>query len=290
MIRKTLMTLTILLSQGYTDNTNDSDFDGVPDYLDQCPQSPFLCEVDKTGCSTTILTLPFETTKENLDITLGYGYSTNEDLIDREDQKNTKLQINYYKDNWSYTLQTGYYSHDLHDGALDTIVRIKKRMRLNSEFVLSLGGGLRLPSYDFEGNKLDAVFYSSMHYYASSALSFFAGYNYTHIGDDEVEPIIPETPYGDDDDDDDEYIYQGLQNIHKFYIGSGYFFTDDFYLNLLYSDESSKFIGEHRIRNISTSLYYKIDKKWFSTLTYSREVFDEDLHENLLLRVGYHIW
>jgi len=292
MIRKTLLILGVLSTQGYANTNNDADFDGVPDHLDQCSNTPFLNEVDQTGCTTSILTLPFETSKESLDITLGYGYSTNEDLLDREEQRNTKLQVNYYKNGWSYSLQAGYYSHDLHEGALDTIVRVKKRIKLNSEFVLSLGGGLRLPSYDFAGNKLDAVLYSSMHYYPTSSLSFFTGYNYTYIGDDEVDPLAPETPSGDKDDDGNEgyYFYQGLQNIHKFYIGAGYFFTSDVYLNLLYSDESSKFVGEHRIRNISTSLYYKIDAKWFTTLSYSREVLDEDLHDNLMFRVGYHIW
>ena len=291
MIKKQALVLSLLISLIYADNTKDTDFDGVPDYLDQCSQTPFLNEVDKTGCTTTILTLPFETSEESLDITLGYGYSTNEDLIDREEQRNTKLQMNYYNNNWSYSLQVGYYEHDLHEGSLDTVIRVKKRIKLNSEFVLSLGGGLRLPTYDFEGNKLDEVLYSSLHYYPSASLSFFTGYNYTYIGDDEVAPIVAETPSGDKDEDgNEEYVYLGLQNIHKFYIGSGYFFTDKLYLNLLYSDESSKFVGEHRIRKVSTSIYYKIDEKWFATLNYSREVFDEDLHDNLIFRVGYHIW
>ena len=291
MIRKTLLILSVLSTLGYTNTNNDADFDGVPDHLDQCSDTPFLNEVDQTGCTTSILTLPFETSKESLDITLGYGYSTNEDLIDREKQRNTRIQVNYYKNSWSYSLQAGYYSHDLHDGTLDIIVRVKKRIKLNSEFVVSLGGGLRLPTYDFEGNKLDVVSYSSIHYYPTSSLSFFAGYNYTYIGDDEVSPLAPETPSGDKDDDGNEgYVYQGLQNIHKFYIVSGYFFTNNFYMNILYSDESSKFVGEHRIRKISSSIYYKIDKKWFTTLSYSREVLDEDLHDNLMFRVGYHIW
>lgn len=287
MIKKTLLILSVLSAQGYADTNDDADFDGVPDYLDQCSETPFLSEVDKNGCTTSILTLPSETSKESLDVTLGYGYSTNEDLLTREEQRNTQVQINYYKNNWSYSLQTGYYSHNVHEGTSDTTVRIKKRIKLNSEFVLSLGGGLRLPTYDFEGNKLDVVSYNAIHYYPTSSLSIFAGYNYTFIGDDEVEPTLPKTASGKKNK---EYVYQGLQNIHKFYIGSGYFFTNDFYLNLLFSDESSKFVGEHRIREIHTSLYYKIDEKWFTTLSYSREVLDNDLHDNLMLRVGYHIW
>jgi len=271
---------------------NDKDLDGVSDSIDQCKDTPFLNEVDKTGCTTHILTLPFETSKEQLDITLGYGFSTNDDLLDREEQHLSKLQVNYYKDNWTYSLQGGYYSHSLHEGALDTILRIKKRISLYDDLVISLGGGLRLPSYTFEGNKVDATGYTSLHYYASTSLSFFGGYNYIYVGDDEVPPLVAETPSGDKDEDGNEkkYIYQGLQNIHKFYIGTGYFFSDALYMNILYSDESSKFVGEHRIRKVIGSLYYKINKSYFTTLYYQQEVFDEDLHNNLMFSIGYHLW
>jgi hypothetical protein len=268
----------------------DQDFDGVPDSIDKCQDTPFLHEVDKQGCTTMILTLPFETESESLIMSLGYGYSTNEDLIDREIQHNTKLKVGYYLDNWGYTIQTGYYKHNIHKGMIDTLVRVQKRIKINSEFVMSIGTGLRLPSYDFEGNKLDAMLYTSLHYYPTSSLSIVAGYNYTYIGDDEVETVLSETAEGDEDDEEESDIYEGLQNKHNFYIGVGYFITDKLYLNLLYSDESSKFVSEHNIRTVSSSLYYKINKKWFTTLYYKREVLDEDLHDNLNLTVGYHIW
>jgi len=290
-IKQLLVLSTILLTLGQAEDIQDQDFDGVPDMMDQCPNTPFLCEVDKTGCTTTILTLPFETEKENLTMTLAYGFSTNEDLIDREVQLNTKVKISYYLNSWAYTLQTGYYSHNIHDGPLDTIVRIRKRIKINPEFVVSVGAGLKLPTYDFEGNKLDELLYTSLHYYPTSSLSFFAGYNFTHIGDDEIHAISSETPSGDKDKDGNENEpYEGLQNKHKFYGGVGYFFTDNFYLNIIYSDENSKFISEHNVRAVSGSLYYKINKKWFTTLYYNYEVLDEDKHDNLLFSIGYNLW
>ena len=291
MIKQLLVLSTILLTLGQAEDIQDQDFDGVPDMLDQCPNTPFLCEVDKTGCTTTILTLPFETEKENLTMSLAYGFSTNEDLIDREVQHNTKVKISYYLNSWAYTLQTGYYSHNIHDGPLDTIVRIRKRIKVNPKFVVSVGAGLKLPTYDFEGNKLDELLYTSLHYYPTSSLSFFAGYNFTRIGDDEVDSISSETPSGDKDKDGNENEpYEGLQNKHKFYGGIGYFFTDNFYLNIIYSDENSKFVSEHNVRAVSGSLYYKINKKWFTTLYYSYEVLDEDKHDNLLFSIGYNLW
>ncbi len=291
MIKKILLISTILSTLSYTEIMQDQDFDGVPDALDQCKDTPFLNEVDQYGCTTKILTLPFETDKESMTMTLGYGYSTNEDLIDRAEQRNTKVKISYFIDNWSFTVQTGYYTHNFEEGTLDTILRLRKRIKLNSQYVLSIGTGIRLPTYDFEGNKLDELFYGSLHYYPTTSLSFIAGYLFTHIGDDDTSAIYPETPSGDEDDDGNEYdVYQGLQDKHKFYAGVGYFFTDNFYMNLIYSDERSKFVGEHRIKTISTSIYYKIDEKWFTTLYYKHELFDEDLHNNLLFTIGYTFW
>ncbi|MDQ7084187.1 MAG: hypothetical protein Q9M36_04305 [Sulfurovum sp.] len=222
-------------------------------------------------------------------MSLGYGYSTNEDLIDKEIQQNTKLKIGYYLDNWAYTLQTGYYAHSDHEGMIDTLVRVKKRIKVDSRFVMSLGMGLRVPSYDFEGNEMDTILSTSFHYYPSASFSIVAGYNYTYIGDEEIDTLFSETREGDDDDNKND-TYEGLQNKHNFYIGAGYFITHNLYLNILYSDENSKFVSEHNIRTISSSLYYKINDKWFTTLYYKREVLDEDLHDNLHLTVGYHIW
>lgn len=298
MIKHLLLAIGVLLNSTYAQEITDTDFDGVPDTIDVCPNTPFLCEVDKIGCTTTILTLPFETEKESLSMTLGYGFSSNEDLKDRVVQHQTKVKISYYLNTWGYTLQTGYYSHNINNGTLDTTVRARKRIKINPKLVLSVGAGLRLPTYDFKGNKIDELLYGSLHYYPTSALSFFGGYNFTRIGDNEVETVLPETPSGDKnrngttekDGNEKKDTYQGLQNTHKFYIGTGYFFTDNFYMNIIISDESSKFVSEHRIRAVTSSIYYKINKKWFSTLYYKREVLDEDRHDNLLFTVGYTLW
>lgn len=298
MIKQIIIYSSTLLTLGYTQGLQDKDFDGVPDSIDQCPNTPFLCEVDKYGCTTTTLTLPFETEKESLNIVLGYGFSSNEDLKDRVVQHNTKVKISYYHNSWGYNLQTGYYSHNIQDGTLDTTLRVRKRIKLNNKFTISLGGGLRLPTYDFKGNKVDELLHTSLHYYPTSFLSFFTGYSFTRIGDNEVDTILSETPSGDtnsdgkteNDGNEKKDIYLGLQNTHKFYGGVGYFFTDDFYMNIMYSDESSKFVSEHRIRAITGSLYYKINEKWFTTLYYKYEILDEDRHDNLLFSVGYTVW
>ena len=297
MIKQLCIAGGLLLSTLYAQESHDRDFDGVPDTIDQCPNTPFLNEVDKTGCTTVVLTLPSETQKESLYMTVGYGFSSNNDLKDREVQHHTKIKLSYYNNGWGYTFQTGHYVHNKSDDTLDSIVRIKKRIKVNAQFTYTLGSGLRLPTYDFKGNKTDVLLYGSLHYYATPSLSFFGGYSFAYIGDDEIETVLSETPSEDKNSDgsiekdgNEKEEYEGLQNTHKFYLGTGYFFSKNLYANIILSDESNKFVSEHHIRAITTSLYYDIDEKWFTTLYYKRELLDEDLHDNLLFSIGYRLW
>jgi len=292
MIKQIFLLGGLLISSVFAEAISDKDFDGVPDTLDLCPNTPFLREVDSKGCITSILTLPDETEKESLLLTLSYGFSTNEDLINREIQHNSRVKISYYLDNWTYTLQTGYYTHNLDNGTLDTTVQVKKRIKLHPKLALNVGLGLRLPTYEFEGNKIDEILYTSVQYYPTSSLSFFTGYTFVRIGDDEIFTILPETPSGEINSDGTpkEEVSSQIQNTHKFYVGTGYFFTNNFYMNFTYSEEKNKFVSEHRVKSVSSVIYYKINKKWFTTLYYKYEILDSDKHDNLLFSIGYTLW
>jgi len=268
---KQITTLVLLLNTcTYAASFNDQDFDGVPDSIDQCPDTPFLNEVNAQGCTTAILRLPEETESNNLILTLGYGFSTNEELIDRKRQKTGKVQLSYYHNDWSYSLRTGYYTNNKDHGLLDTTLKIKKRFKLTSALKLGFGFGVKLPTYDFTGNRTDYTIYSSLSYYPTSSLSLFSGLSHTFVKDEKI--ITP------------------LQDTNSFYIGTGYFFTDSFYTSLSYSYSQSKFSTEDSAKSVSGTLYYKINKKWFTTLSYSREIVDEDLHDSFNFKIGYKIW
>ena len=126
-----------------------------------------------------------------------------------------------------------------------------------------------MPTYDFTGNKTDLTLYGSVVYYPISALSIFAGTTYTFINDEEV--ISP------------------LQNVNTFYAGSGYFFTKDLYINAAYSYAESKFSMNDPAHSIMSTLFYRINDKWFMTLSYGHEL-DEDLKNSLNIKFGYSIW
>jgi len=270
MMTKNILVLALFTyTGGYAASFTDQDFDGVPDSLDKCPNTPFLNEVNAQGCTTTVLLLPEDTESESLTLNVGYGYSTNEDLVGRARQYLTNIQLSYYYNDWSYSLRTGYYHHNEGDGILDTTFKVKKRFKLTPKLKLSLGAGVKLPTYDFVGNKTDYTLYSSLSYYQSSSLSFFAGLSHTFVNDKKV--VTP------------------LQDTNSFYVGVGKFFTSNFYANISYNYSESKFIDEDAAQSLGSTLYYKINKKWFTTLSYSRE-FDHDLHDSLSFKIGYKIW
>jgi hypothetical protein len=248
----------------------DQDMDGVPDTVDQCIDTPFLDVVDKKGCSTHTLIFPEDKDNDGLDISFGYGVSNNEDTLDREIQHTSKVQLIYYRDKWSYSVRTGYFQTDTQNGMQDTILKVKRKFKLNNSLKLGLGLGIKLPTYDFTGNKTDYTLYSSLTYYPISSLSLFAGASHTFINDeDNIDP---------------------LQDINTFYLGSGYFFTQNFYANIAYSYAESKFTAYQPSKSIMSTLFYKINKKWFTTLSYSHEIKDDTLNNSLNIKFGYSIW
>jgi len=269
MIRE-IVILSIFFGLTFAEAIQDNDFDGVADGVDECPKTSFLNEVNAKGCSVRILTLPNETESDSLVTTLSYGLNRNEDFLGGESQYSSKIQASYYRNNWSYSLATGYYKHGREDGVLDTIVKVKYRFNLISKLKLRLGTGVKLPTYTFEGNRIDYILYSSLNYYFTPSLSFFVRYNYSLVNDkSEIET---------------------LQNSYLSSFGVGYFFTKDFYANISYHKGQNKFTNEHKIESISSSLYYRIDKKWFGTFFYDREINDEDFHETANFKIGYKWW
>jgi len=247
----------------------DQDFDGVPDELDQCMQTPFLNQVDEKGCTTKILRLPYETETNGLTVALRGGYNTNDDFIVRETQRTTQIRLTYYDNTWSYTLRTGYYIKNRDRGSIDTTLRIKKRLELSPKLNLGLSASVKLPTYDFTGNKIDYTLSASLSYYPSGPLSFFTGFGHSFINDRQIVTPIQDTNY--------------------IYLGTGYFFTKNFYANFSYNYAESKFTTTHPAHSLGTTLYYKINQEWFTTFSYSREL-DEDLHDSLNFTMGYKIW
>lgn len=263
----TLLCLLIIPAQAVEDN----DMDGVPNAIDKCANTPFLAEVNAQGCATLSLVFPQEKASDSLDMSMSVGFSNNEDLMDRDTQYTSKLQANYYLNDWRYSLGVEYFGTDDISGFQDTILKVKRKFQVRKNLKISFGLGIKLPSYDFLGNKTDYALYTSVIYYPKSALSLFGGASYTFINDEKS-------------------IGGALQNISTFYVGTGYFFNKDFYANIAYSNAQSKFVSNHNAQAINSTLFYKINKKWVSTLSYSHEIEDDDLHNALNFTLIYSVW
>ena len=153
MMTKILLLSLALFTLSNAQSIQDQDMDGVPDDRDQCLNTPFLNEVNHKGCSTSTLIFPQERDDGSLDVGIGYGFSNNEELVDRDSQHTTKFQISYYLNYWSYTLRTGYFSTDDDSGMQDTTLKVKRRFKLTKSLKVGLGLGVKLPTYDFTGSE-----------------------------------------------------------------------------------------------------------------------------------------
>lgn len=266
-----LFYMALLLTGGLcAKEVSDADFDGVPDSLDACPNTPFLNQADAKGCTTVALRLPDETDLDSLTMTLASGYENNDDLPGVTKQYRSKMQVNYYHNDWSYSLRSSYYTREANNGFGNTTLKVRKRFRLSPEFRFNLGVGLKLPTYDFPGNKTDYKFYSSLYYYPVEGISLFGGFNYTFVQDEEL--------MGD------------LQNRSKLFVGAGYFFTHRLYANIGYAYEQNKYVDEHAEHSLSGILFYQITEKWFTSVYYKQDILDEDLHDEFYFNIGYKFW
>ncbi|SHO80696.1 hypothetical protein MNB_SV-15-299 [hydrothermal vent metagenome] len=248
----------------------DSDMDGVSDKLDKCPNTPFFNQVDAYGCPNSKLILP-QDSRDGLYITLGYGFNHNEDLKENEEkQYNSLLSINYYQNNWNYMLILGYFYNQSNQYLKDTIFQLKRTFELRDTLKISLGAGIKLPTYKFDGNKIDYQLQSSFIYYHTTNLSFFGGVGYEFINDRDTQDKV--------------------QNIASLYLGSGYFWSNDLYSNISYSYKQSKFQSQHNLNLLQTTLFYKFNEQYFATISYSQEILDDDLHNAFSINIGYTFW
>jgi hypothetical protein len=270
MISRSLLVILCCGSWGWSATQIDFDMDGVPDGLDVCTHTPFLDEVNEKGCSVNRLMLPDEKENHSLDMIIGYGMTHNEDIIGQETQQSSKFELNYYTNNWIYTFGTGYFLDDDEFEMQDTLLSLKKRFTLTEKMKITTGVAVKLPTYDFQGNKTDYTFSSVINYYPSEKWALYTGIDYTFINDQEYDTA--------------------LQNSTTFYLGSGYFISKKLYANVSYGYSSGKFVNEHAIHTVGTTLFYQLHNQWFTTLSYSNEIFDEDLHNDFKVKLGYTFW
>jgi hypothetical protein len=243
---------------------DDSDFDGVEDAFDKCPNSSFTDIVDKDGCSVATLTSP-----HSFDMIFGIAVSqNNQKTLSDTPTSYGSIQLDYFYKDFTASISFGGYSDENTTALNDTVLGAYNRFYLDKSWSLSLGGSIILPTYD-TGLKNEAVDYaiSAEVLYTKELFSAFISTTYSFINDKDTTDIR-------------------YQNTTALFLGSGYTFSDSFYASLSYYYSQSIYSDVVGIENISIYMYYAIDTTYFLTCNYALGLSDSTSANYLSLRFG----
>jgi len=243
----------------------DSDFDGVLDVNDNCPDTLFSDLVDSTGCSIKSL-LP----THKFDVVIGMAFSQlDQNTFDADNTVYKSYQIDYNYKNFTAFVSTSTYKNDEDDGFNDTILGIYYRFFIEDDFILTSGVEAIFPTYK-SGLENEATDYgvSLELQYIYEQFSLFNIVRYTIIRDSNVDDII-------------------YQNTKDYTIGAGYHFKTLPYVGLSYNYSNSIYKEIKTIENISLNLYYELDEHFFIASYYAYGLSYSASENFVSLSVGY---
>jgi len=285
-MKKSILSIAVLLSAINLHAFTDSDLDGVEDAFDKCPNTPLMDIVDLSGCTKKSLITQesdSQSSPHHFDIIVGSEYSaTDYNSISRSDTVAASLQLDYYYKDFSLQIYSSYYAEKDDDGysnsgLYDTFVGASYLFRPMQDVRVYIGGGVLLPTYktSLQNNNTDYKLSLSANY-DIGAFTLFGGYSYTFIGDDDVTLVTDDASY--------RYAYHNTNSLSG---GLGYYATSRLYTSLSYFQGESIYVGYERIKSVSLYAYYSIDANWFLTANYARGLSDTATDNYLALRLGY---
>ena len=243
----------------------DSDFDGVIDKNDNCPNTLFTDLVDETGCSTKSLLQ-----KYNFDVVIGVAFSQlDNNTFDVSNTVYKSYQIDYNYKNFTAFVSTSTYRNDEDNGFNDTTLGLYHRFIATDNFFITSGIEAIFPTYK-SGLNNEAIDYgfSLELQYIYDQLSLFNRVRYTLVKDSDIEDII-------------------YQNSKDYTIGVGYYFTSLVYAGLSYNISNSIYKYIESIENTSLYLYYEFNNEFFITTDYAYGLSDSASENFVSLSVGY---
>ena len=255
----------------------DSDFDGVEDAVDRCPNTPFTDLVDISGCAKKSLVSP-----HHYDIIVGASYSDSDyQTLNLTNTLATSIQVDYYYKNFSLQASTAYFSTSSDSfsdtGFYDSFIGAAYQFRPLEKLSLRVSAGALLPTYETTLNNNKTDYTASVNLsYGLGNVNIFGGYGYTMINDDDVAIT--------DGNFTTEVVYQ---NTSAYNAGLGYYFTDKLYLSGSYNVSNSIYDGIEDIETASVYGYYSFGEHWFSTFSYAKGLSDSASKNYASLRLGY---
>ena len=277
MFQRIILLLLLIFSYAHAEYL-DSDFDGVEDAYDKCPNTPFSELVDINGCGVKSLV-----SAHHFDFITGMSYSDSDyQTLNKTDTFSTPLQVDYYYKNFSLQVTTSYFTTSgsgLSDtGFYDSFVGVSYKDNILENLSLQVGAGMFLPTYQtaLNNNKIDYSASLNLSYTFLKA-SLFAGYSFTLIGDDDRVIVY-------DDSLSDIINYQ---NSNAFSFGAGYYVNDRLYMSLAYNYSDSIYKGIKPIETASMYAYYSLTEECFCTLSYAYGISESASKNYSSLRIGY---
>jgi len=243
----------------------DSDFDGVIDENDNCPNTLFSDLVDATGCSIKSL---LSTDKFNVVIGVAFSQLDN-NTFDVSNTVYKSYQIDYNYKNFTAFVSTSTYKNDEDDGLNDTTLGLYHRFIVTDNFLITSGIEAIFPTYK-SGLNNEAIDYgfSLELQYIYDQFSLFNRVRYTLIKDSDIEDII-------------------YQNTKDYTVGLGYYFPSLFYAGLSYNISNSIYKDIESIENISLYLYHELNDEFFITGDYAYGLSDSASENFVSLSIGY---
>ncbi|MFZ2890926.1 DUF3187 domain-containing protein [Sulfuricurvum sp.] len=166
----------------------DSDFDGVEDTYDLCPQSPLSDLVDKDGCVIKSIGSII-----SFDLVTSLGYSQiNYASQEPSDTLSSSLQADIYAGQWWFQGVISHYQSDnsveSESGLEDTSMSLMYRFPPTEKLTVTTGISLIFPTYKstYNNEATDYTALINLHYAMHNGFSLFAGTNYTWINDRDV--------------------------------------------------------------------------------------------------------
>ncbi len=256
----------------------DSDFDGVSDRYDECPNTPFSDLVDDKGCSVKKVAI----TAKKADITLlvGLNYDNFHDRYgNKTETKSESFEVDYQKDRMKLYLNISQFNTknsplDEYDESSFADSRLGVTYALEKDFngvYFDVGGGISLPNYrgTLHNNKTD-LFFTLDANYGLDEYSLFASYIYTIIGDSDVDGI-------------------NFQNTSALTLGLGRSLFEESYTSASLYFGQSIVKGEKTIKSLSINHYQNINKSIFSTFNYSHGLTKGEVDNSFGLQLGYRL-
>ena len=231
-----IVLLLLVLSLLFANKYNDKDLDGVPDYMDRCPDTPFSDIVDEFGCSIEKLIRP-----KQLDFYVEYLYAKDNHFYENSYLANLTI----YKGRFDLAVNGIYYNNSQKHGFADTNVKLEYLFNPNPMWDLYVGVGVDLPTYNTKDNNADYGLYIDSNYYFLG-YKFITGAYYIYTND-KYQGLSLKNSYG---------AYGGVEKFYRHWSW-----------NLSYLYHHSKFGVSNSVAYIKIERRFKKGYYIFTTFT-----------------------